>query len=165
MSTDVIAPDDVGAAFREAMAHVCAPVVVVTAFDGQRPHGTTVSAFMSLSMGPPMIAVALDRASAVLELIRMGQRFAINVLAAAHSDLALNFARKGDDKFERVAWHSRSELPALDGAGGWVACEAASFVDGGDHTMVFGVVIDAAHEALAPLTYHKRSFGTHKEWA
>ena len=35
--------------FRSTMASVCAPVSVVTAMDGERPHGTTVSAFSSLS--------------------------------------------------------------------------------------------------------------------
>lgn len=164
MATDLIAPELSGA-FREAMSNVCAPVVVVTAFDGDRPHGTTVSAFMSLSMGPPMIAVALDDASEVLRLIRLRQRFGINVLAAEQSALAMNFARKGNDKFESVAWQHRSGLPSLDGSGGWVACAAASFVDGGDHTMVFGLVEEVGHEPRDPLTYHRRSFGTHRERA
>ena len=47
--------------FREVMAGVATPVSVVTAISDGRPHGTTVSAFASLSMDPPMVLVALDR--------------------------------------------------------------------------------------------------------
>ncbi|GAA2691270.1 hypothetical protein GCM10010400_65620 [Streptomyces aculeolatus] len=45
---------DLRAAFTEVMAAVPTPVSVVTAIDGDRPHGTTVSAFTSLSLNPPM---------------------------------------------------------------------------------------------------------------
>jgi flavin reductase (DIM6/NTAB) family NADH-FMN oxidoreductase RutF len=48
------------------MADVCTPVAVVTTLRGDRPHGTTVSAFASLSMSPPMVLVSLDLRSDLL---------------------------------------------------------------------------------------------------
>ncbi|WP_328847686.1 flavin reductase [Streptomyces sp. NBC_00258] len=49
---------------------------MVTALDGDRPHGTTVSAFASHSLTPPMVLVSLDNRSQLLALIRRtGQRF------------------------------------------------------------------------------------------
>ncbi len=63
---------DLVADFRDAMATVCTPVAVVTAMDGERPHGTTVSAFASLSVDPPMVLVALDARSDLLTLVRRG---------------------------------------------------------------------------------------------
>lgn len=50
--------DELATRFRDAMAAVCTPVAVVTAMDGDRPHGTTVSAFASLSMSPPSVLVS-----------------------------------------------------------------------------------------------------------
>ncbi|MEU5637903.1 flavin reductase [Streptomyces rishiriensis] len=50
-------------AFRDALATVASPVAVVTAMDGPCPHGTTVSAFASLSLTPPMVLVSLDNRS------------------------------------------------------------------------------------------------------
>jgi flavin reductase (DIM6/NTAB) family NADH-FMN oxidoreductase RutF len=38
--------------FLDVMAHVCTPVTVVTTIADGVPHGTTVSAFMSLSLRP-----------------------------------------------------------------------------------------------------------------
>ncbi|MGP4045415.1 flavin reductase [Streptomyces sp. 2A115] len=46
------------------------PVAVVTAMDGRRPHGTTVSAFACLSMTPPMVGGVAGERSHLLTLIR-----------------------------------------------------------------------------------------------
>jgi flavin reductase (DIM6/NTAB) family NADH-FMN oxidoreductase RutF len=88
--------------FRDLMASVCTPVSVVTTIDGDRPHGTTVSAFASLSADPPMVLVSLDRASALLALVREHRMLGLNILASEQASLAMAFARKGDDKFAGV---------------------------------------------------------------
>ncbi|WP_424809538.1 flavin reductase family protein [Rhodococcus sp. 27YEA15] len=143
------------------MAHVCSPVAVITAMDGDRPHGTTVSAFMSLSMDPPLALIALDRGSEVLALIEGSGKFAINVLAAEDGPLAMTFAKKGRDKFGGVGWQQHSGVPRLDGAPIWIACAVDSVADGGDHKIVTGAVVDVDHRESGPLTYHRRLFGTH----
>ncbi|MBD0862009.1 flavin reductase family protein [Gordonia sp. zg691] len=148
--------------FREVMARVCTPVAVVTAFDGQRPHGTTVSAFTSLSMGPPMILVSLDRGSDLLAIIRRTGAFGLNVLAHDQADVALRFARKGAEKFDGVDWSASARLPRLGGASGWLACTTETLVDGGDHVVALGTVIETGVTPAAPLTYHDRVFGTHR---
>ncbi|MEE2032662.1 flavin reductase family protein [Rhodococcus chondri] len=158
---NAIATQDFTTEFRDVMANVCTPVTVVTALDGHRPHGTTVSAFASLSMSPPMVMVALDRGSDLLVLIREQKRFGINVLGHGQDGLALAFARKGADKFDGVEWSLSAGVPRIDGAPGWVACHVADLVDGGDHIVVLGHVEDAARADHPPLTYHGRTFGTH----
>lgn len=147
--------------YRDVMAGVCTPVSVVTAMAGDRPHGTTVSAFASLSMTPPMALVSLDRGSQLLSLIRLTGRFGINVLGSSQSALALAFACKGDTKFDGVTWAVEDGVPRLEGAPGWLACEVADFVEGGDHVLALGQVVAADRRAGPPLTYHGRVFGTH----
>lgn len=148
-------------AFREVMAGVCTPVCVVTALSDGRPHGTTVSAFASLSLRPPMVLVALDRESDLLALIRASHRFGVNVLGSSQAPLASVFARKGRDKFAGVAWRPDHGLPRLEGAIGWLACDVGSVVPGGDHIVALGYVRVAERSAGAPLTYHQRRYGTH----
>src|SRR3954468_2305400 len=98
--------------FREVMAGVCTPVAVVTAMSDGLPHGTTVSAFASLSMNPPMVLVSLDRGSELLSLIQQSRRFGVNVLGSTQSALALTFARKGGvGKFADVPWDVDHDLP------------------------------------------------------
>ncbi|MEU6729364.1 flavin reductase family protein [Nonomuraea wenchangensis] len=147
--------------FRRVMSSVCTPVSVVTAFDDRRPHGTTVSAFASLSLAPPMVLVALDLGSDLLQIIRRTRRFGLNVLSADQSGLAMTFARKGADKFAEVRWSADGDLPRLDGAAGWLACEVEQLIPGGDHVVAMAAVVAADHHERSPLTYHQRLFGTH----
>jgi flavin reductase (DIM6/NTAB) family NADH-FMN oxidoreductase RutF len=153
---------DLQARFRNVMAGVATPVSVVTALSDGLPHGTTVSAFASLSMTPPMVLVSLDRASDLLARVRETGRFGVNVLGSDQSALALAFAKKGGTaKFNGVRWEIDNGLPRLPGAPGWLACDVVSLVDGGDHVVALGTVMAADTLAGRPLTYHGRVFGTH----
>jgi flavin reductase (DIM6/NTAB) family NADH-FMN oxidoreductase RutF len=159
--TDLIDRRTLADEFRDAMATVCTPVAVVTAMDGDRPHGTTVSAFASLSIAPPMVLVSLDAGSDLLALMRHGGRFGLNVLGSDHARSARVFARKGADKFNGIAWGQREGVPRLDGVPAWLACEIADMVPGGDHVILLGRVVAAESGVGAPLTFHLRAFGTH----
>ena len=149
--------------FKEVMAGVCSPVSVVTATADGRPHGSTVSAFASLSLVPPMVLISLDQRSGLLALIRDTHRFGVNVLGGDQAGLAVTFASKGAEKFAGVPWQSEQGLPRLAGAPGWLACDVTEFVLAGDHVIVLGEVTSAdATTVTPPLTYHRREFGTHR---
>lgn len=148
-------------AFRMAMGNVATPVSIVTAHENGTPHGTTVSAFASLSMDPPMILVSLDRRSELLEIVRRTGVFGVNVLAAHQGETAGRFASKGVDRFADTAWTLDNGSPRIDGSASWVACSVEALVDGGDHEVALGRVVHATHEDVSPLTYHNRRFGTH----
>lgn len=143
--------------FRDAMATVCTPVSVITALDSDEPFGTTVSAFTSLSLQPPMVLVALDRGSDLLAVLTRTGRFGLNVLGTDHATIARTFARKGGPaKFLDITWNQ------IDGtARSFITCSVTRRVDGGDHVVVLGDVREAEANAGAPLTYHSRMFGTH----
>ena len=147
--------------FRAVMAGVATPVSVVTTLTGGHPHGTTVSAFASLSLTPPMVLVSLDRGSGLLARLAEGRSFGVNVLGLEQAGLALAFARKGSDTFAGVDWTVDAGAPRLAGSPGWLACTVSSLVEGGDHVIVLGAVQRATTTAAQPLTYHARTFGTH----
>ncbi|MGR7025755.1 flavin reductase family protein [Geodermatophilus sp. URMC 62] len=150
------------ATFRDVMAAVCTPVSVVTAMADGLPHGTTISAFTSLSMEPPMVLVSLDRSSELLRTVRGSGRFGLNVLSSSQSTLALKFATKGGvGKFAGVRWDVEDGVPRLPGAASFLACDVTDLVEGGDHVIVLGLVHAADTVSGPPLTYHGRVFGTH----
>jgi len=148
-------------AFRDAMANVAAPVSVVTTHSRGRPYGTTVSAFASLSMSPPMLLISLQESSHLLSLLAVGARVGVNVLGAAQANLATRFASRRDDKFAGVEWRLEDGAPSLSDTHAWVALEVARLVPAGDHVLVLGDVLRAVSRDDRPLTYHRRSFGTH----
>jgi flavin reductase (DIM6/NTAB) family NADH-FMN oxidoreductase RutF len=147
--------------FPQAMARVCTPVAIVTALFEGNPHGTTVSAFASLSVSPPMVLVSLDRQSELLSRVISTRQFGLNVLSSGQSDLALRFARKGADSFDGIAWHEESGCPRFKGAAVWLACRVVDLVDGGDHRIALAAVERVEITEAEPLTYHARAFGTH----
>ncbi|MFI5682923.1 flavin reductase family protein [Streptomyces sp. NPDC051636] len=151
--------------FRDLMASVCAPVVIVTATAEGLPHGTTVSSFASLSLRPPMVTVALDRGSGVLSRITTTGRFGVNILSHAQDDLAMLFARRRADRFAGTEWHFDHGLPRLDAAPGWLVCDLTEAVDGGDHLLLLGTVTHARTTPAPPLVYGFRTFGTHSAYA
>lgn len=162
MTTGEACQEELHEEFLEVMGSVCTPVTVITALDGDRPHGTTVSAFASLSLQPPMVMIALDERSDLLALVRRSWQFGVNILASGQPALASRFAGKGAGKFDGVPWTTAGGLPKLAEATGWLACECVSFVPGGDHTVVLGRVVEAAGSPADPLIYYRRVFGTHR---
>ncbi|MER6313272.1 flavin reductase family protein [Streptomyces sp. NPDC001581] len=147
--------------FKDVMAGVGGPVTIVTAFDEGTPHGTTVTAFASLSLDPPMVTVALSENSTLLPRIVRSGRFGVNVLAASQRGLAHRFARPGVDRFAGANWHADDGLPRLAGCLGWIACDVTQAVRGGDHFLLLGAVKDAQRSgAETPLIYADRTFGT-----
>lgn len=144
--------------FRRVLGTVAAPVSVVTSLDEDGPHGTTVSAFCSLSLSPPMVLVALDRDSDLLALIDRTRRYGINVLARGQERFAERFARKGRDKFAGVDWAPDDDLPRLPGAQAWLACEVSDLLPGGDHVIATARVVNAEYREAEPLVYQERTF-------
>jgi flavin reductase (DIM6/NTAB) family NADH-FMN oxidoreductase RutF len=146
--------------FREALASVCTPVSVVTSHRDGRPHGTTVSAFCSLSLEPPLVLVSLARTSDLLAIVSESRVFGINVLSNGQQDLAVNFARKGPDKFDGVDWELHRGVPRILGAATWLVCELEQLHEGGDHLIAVGQVQHAESGPGNPLLYRYREFGT-----
>ena len=153
--------------FRDLMSRVCAPVTIVTTADDDGPHGATASSFAALSQDPPLITVAFDRRSALLQRIRSSGRFGINLLGHGPDDLAMVFASRGAgaERFNSTSWHHDTGQPRIDGAAGWVACELYDTVEGGDHLLRFGLVTRVSKAELPPLVYAHRTFGTHSRYA
>jgi flavin reductase (DIM6/NTAB) family NADH-FMN oxidoreductase RutF len=132
--------------------------VVTTMTSGGDAHGSTVSAFSSLSLDPPLVLVALSRSSDLLDLLREERRFGVNVLAAGQEQVGFACGRKGRDKLARVAWTEQDGLPRLDGTAAWVACVLHDVLPGGDHLIVTGLVTGCDAEEVEPLVYHRRGF-------
>ncbi|MBP3035388.1 flavin reductase family protein [Arthrobacter sp. zg-ZUI100] len=145
-------------AFRAAMGAVATPVSIVTTTLGV-PHGTTVSAFASLSLDPPMVLVSLQHDSDLLELITRSGRFGLNVLAFDQAGIASTFARRGLDRFAGVNWVMDQGLPRIAGIASWAACQVVDLVRAGDHTIVTGLVGAADSFDVAGLVYQHRRFG------
>ncbi|CAI7980969.1 hypothetical protein FRAHR75_940005 [Frankia sp. Hr75.2] len=113
-----------------------------------------------------MVLVSLDNRSHLLAIIRRTGRLGLNILGIHQAGLAATFARPGRDKFDDVIWSPSENLPRLPGSAAWIAAEVDEYVTAGDHTVLLAHVITAESGGEGPpLTYHQRSFGTHRPLA
>jgi flavin reductase (DIM6/NTAB) family NADH-FMN oxidoreductase RutF len=143
------------------MTQVATPVSVVTTVHAGTAYGTTVSAFLSLSMHPPMVLVSLDTGSNLLAALQPGSPLGVNVLAADQCAIARHFATKNENKFAGIEWQLRAGAPCLPDLHVWIAGRVARITPAGDHMLVFVNVEEAAPGQGSPLTYWRGAFGTH----
>jgi 3-hydroxy-9,10-secoandrosta-1,3,5(10)-triene-9,17-dione monooxygenase reductase component len=146
---------------RSAMSLLPTGVTIVSAPGPEGPAGATANAVTSLSLDPPLMLAALDRASRTLSAMEAAKRFGISALRAEHAELARGFSGPFThaERWGDVAWSERQGVPVLDEALLWVACELRDLHDGGDHVIVTGRVVGLGAEADGnPLVFHRGAY-------
>ncbi|MEV7975987.1 flavin reductase family protein [Streptomyces sp. NPDC086519] len=161
-------------AFKAAMARLAAGVVLVTAqeppLDPDDPLaptgedvGMTATAFMSVSLDPPLVLVSLREGSRMDDLLDEQPRWAVSVLTESQRHIAGRFAMKGriSDRllFEDIPYvrGEASGAPLVGGALATLECRTEQRVPAGDHTLVIGRVLTAELPSTegGPLMYFR----------
>ncbi|MSO41558.1 MAG: flavin reductase [Solirubrobacterales bacterium] len=147
-------------ALRGALAAYPTGVTVVTAMGSAGPSGLTANAVTSLSLDPPLMLACLDRGSRTLASVRSSGRFAVNGLAAGLSELATRFGSKDPEpeQWRGVEWTEHQGVPRIEGCLFWIACELRDLIDGGDHLIVTGNVLEAEAINAHPLLFHRGAY-------
>lgn len=117
--------------------------VVAVQIDGVI-RGMTANAVASLSLDPPLMLVAVQKDAHWLEYLRKSSGFSINILNERQADLSRFFANMWPESepapsFTFLPWTGG---PRLEGAVGAIACLTYEFIEGGDHWIVLGRVVD-----------------------
>jgi len=144
-------------ALRVALSAWAAGVTLVTIADDRDDIGTTVSAFMPVSLDPPLVAVSLIADSYPAEVLSRpsfpAQRFAVTLLSSSQKVIAGQFAAEGRPSARLIldaVPHARGAASgALIPSGGLAAleCSVARRVPAGDHLLVISAVENVAYVA------------------
>lgn len=130
---------------RRVMSSFITGVIVAIAKDpaAHRPVGFTATGLISLSLTPPLVGLSVGYTATSHPAFVQSTDFTISVLHADQSDLALQLARSGPQKFAGI------DLVETAGGGWRLADASASFscrtrntMRTGDHTLVIGEVYD-----------------------
>jgi len=144
--------------FRNVMGHFPTGVTVVTTRgeDGA-PQGLTVSALTSVSLQPVLLLVCVHLEATSHDPILRGRSFAVNLLAANQTELAVQFATGvPEDRFSGLAWgESPLGNPLLSGCLGWLDCQVQDVFPGGDHSVILATVVDCFAREGEPLLFHR----------
>ncbi|MDP3300034.1 MAG: flavin reductase family protein [Phenylobacterium sp.] len=148
-------------AWRAAMGAFASGVVIVTTEDEEgRPVGTTVSAFSSVSLDPPLLLVCLDHKSRTRAAVKRSGHFCINILAAGQGGLARLFAGPGaTDRFANLEiTPGVLGAPQITGALASIDCRLHSLHAAGDHDILIGRGLNIQAAAGEPLIYSQGRF-------
>ena len=158
-------------AFRAALGQLASGVVLLTAHDpedGPRGEdiGMTATAFLSVSLEPPLVLVSVREDSRMEEALTRVDHWAVSVLGADQRQTAARFAMKGriSDRllFADLPHHRgpASGAPLVDGALATVECRTEQRISAGDHVLLIGRVLDAriAHHDGGPLVYFRGQY-------
>lgn len=149
--------------FRSALGQFASGVTVVTAVDpgvpgpdtgsvaGGEDVAMTATAFVSVSLDPPLVMVSVGEGSRMYDLLAHQDEWAVSVLNEDQVHVSSRFAIRGrvSDRllFEDLPRHRGAATGAviLDGALSAVECRTQQRVQAGDHTLVIGLVVGVEH--------------------
>jgi len=138
-------PADCAEGFRLAMRQLAGGVSLVTTGRGADRNGLTATSVTSLSMQPASLLVCINRDCSVLPVLRDHGAFGVNLLGAAHRELADRFAGRhglrGAERYAGVDWIELvTGAPLLADALAAIDCTVDSVIDWHSHALVIGRV-------------------------
>lgn len=154
------------------MSRLAAGVVLVTAHDpdeGPRGEdvGMTATAFLSVSLDPPLVLVSLREGSRMDDLLAEQPLWGVSILAEGQRQIAGRFAMKGrvSDRllFADIPTTRGEATGALlvNGALATLECRTQQRVTAGDHTLVIARVLSVGFppaDSSGPLTYFRGNY-------
>ena len=150
--------------FRQATGQFAGGIVVVTT---GADHAMTVSAFMSVSLEPPLVLFCAEKIARFHDAVLSAGAWAISILAEDAEKTARWLAIRGrplDGQLGGVAHHPGpvTGAPLLDGALATLECRTAAVYDGGDHTVIVGRVVavtgPAGPSSPGPLVHYAGAY-------
>lgn len=147
-------------AFRAVLGRFASGVTVVTTrgADGS-DYGMTVSAFCSLSLGPPLVLACIDHNASMYSHIGDSSHFVVNILNAGQEAIARRFAGPEPARFDGLGYsRSQTGIAVLHDVLAYIECRRVAQHAGGDHTIFVGEAEEAYSEEARPLLYYRGGF-------
>lgn len=145
--------------FRHTLGRFASGVTIITAVDGEEKRGMTASAFVSVSLTPPLILVSVDHRAHMHQVLQRPEttRFGVNILGANQKALSNHFGGRSDPELT-IPWFDHEGLPLLGGAIAQLVCRKEQAVEAGDHTLYLGFVEYSRYTDDDPLLYFRGQY-------
>ena len=146
--------------FRRLLSRFASGIAIITAHDGERDVGMTVSAFCSVSLSPPLVLVCVDRGASMHDLLLRHPKLGISIVACEHEGYCRRFADKNEtNRFEGVpVTRGKNAVALLDEAMAHLECQLVQHCHAGDHTIFIAEVESGAMREGQPLLYYRGQF-------
>ena len=157
--TTFIPGPDTSRTYRDALGCFGTGVTVVTTLTDNGPLAMTANSFASVSLDPAMVLWCAAKRSMRHDAFVAARDYAIHVMSEDQQNLALHFARTGCD-FSQFDWKANENgLPILQGCLARFECRQTALHTAGDHSIIVGQVLKAAHRPGSGLMYKRGQYG------
>lgn len=150
------------AEWRAAMGYFPSGVTIVTTWDGETAVGSTINAFCSVSLEPPLLLICLAAANPIHAPVQRAKIFGVNILPEdGGRAIAHRFSHEPlTDRFADHPYHvAPGGAPQLKAAPLFIDCAIDSLHFAGDHLIAVGRGLRIDHASGAtPLLYHKGQY-------
>ena len=150
--------------FRSVIGHFASGVTVITSADGETLHGMTANAVSSLSLDPVLLLICVDKTAHSYKAIQAGGAFAVHILGEHQEAVSRLFAKHEDSPPGHLRGQAfrvgKTGVPILTECLAFLECRVVNMLDGGDHSIFLGEVIDEAvvnHDA-PPLIFYRGGY-------
>ncbi len=149
--------------FTSAIGRIPSGIFVLTCHGPVNEIAMLVSWVQQCSFDPPMVSVAIRKGRDIIDLLKDGAAFAINILGEGQKELLAHFG-KGSPldhlprAHERI--HREQGLGAvLREALGVLHCQVAGGCEAGDHYLILGQVVGGSVQSDERPMVHVRKSG------
>ncbi len=146
--------------YRAALGSFASGVTVITAQTVDGPIGMTANSFSSVSLEPPLILWAVSNTSKRRDFFVSATHFAVHILRDDQTELSSRFARLGTDFSELDCATTPEGTPVFANCLTRFDCKTHSQIDGGDHTILLGHVLNVLSNEGRPLVHAQGSYCT-----
>ena len=120
----------------------------------------TASSFNSVSLDPPLVLWSLTKESPSLKIMEEASHFCVHILSGEQSELAMRFARTGEDKFAGIDYlEGLGGAPLFDHCLANFQCRNVVHYEGGDHVIIVGEVESYDVREGQPLIFFRGKLG------
>jgi len=148
--------------FTGGLRKLSGAVCVVTANNGRKLVGCTVSSATGFCVDPEILIVSLNRKSNTIKQVMDCERFALSVLSSSQERVAVALSRKQSSEIDKFAEISTFELPsgsqAIENSVAVFDCEFDQAITKCSHVLVFAEVKYSFVAAGQPLVYFDGSY-------
>jgi flavin reductase (DIM6/NTAB) family NADH-FMN oxidoreductase RutF len=143
--------------FRNCLGRFATGITVITAeLDGQ-VHGMTANGFMSVSLVPPLVLVAVGHHTRMHIILSQSMRYAVSILAESQEQLSNHFAGRPDKNVE-IPFIKMEGMSLIDGAIAHLVTKVVDVHEAGDHSLYIAEVTYLDYKDGQPLLYYKGSY-------
>lgn len=156
------------AALRRAAGRVPTGIVVVSAILDDVEHAMTVSAFTTVSLEPPLVLFCAQKIARFHEAVLKAGFWSVSVLGDGSEEIATWLAKRGRPlagQLDQIPHRPGpvTGAPLLDDAVATMECQTTDIHDGGDHSIVVGLVLAASvgpvgRDGVSPLVHFRGGY-------